>query len=819
MMKSMPIRPISLFAASSRPAAPILEQLSEGVIIAGTAGKLLFVNAAAERLHGVKTLDVAPDDYSETYHLFTLDGAPYPFGDLPLARAVTKGETVEDARWRIHRPDGSDIVAIGSARPLLEDGRQIGAILNVRDDTKRFAAEEKLRLSEERNRLILDAATDYAIFTTDNARVITNWSKGAAAIFGYSATEAIGYVLRHALDARGSRQRPARARSRRPRAPTAARMTSAGIQRADGGRVFLSGSVHPLPHDEQGRERGFIKIVRDETESRAIEDAVRESEARFRNMADNAPVMLWVTNEEGSCTYLSRSWYQFTGQTDIEGLGFGWLEAVHPDDRGWSTNVFLEANASHESFRLEYRLRHADGTYRWAIDAASPRFDEDGIFRGYVGSVVDIDDRKAIEQALSDKSDEFYALADNIPALAWMAYADGNIFWYNRRWYDYTATTAETQLGTGWEAVHDPDILPSVSRRWQASIETGDPFEMTFPLKGADGNYRPFLTRVIPIRDERGDIIRWFGTNVDISDQVEAERALSRLNETLEIRVAEEVARRSDAEEALRQSQKMETLGQLTGGIAHDFNNLLQIITGNLDILRRSIPADSPRLERSVDNAFKGAERAAVLTQRLLAFSRRQPLVPKVFDANKLVAGMSELLHRAIGETVAIETVLASGLWRVEADTNQLETALLNLAVNSRDAMPAGGKLTIETANTHLDHAYVDHHSGVAPGQYVAICVSDTGTGMDAATAERAFDPFFTTKEVGKGTGLGLSMVYGFVKQSGGHLKIYSEPDQGTTVKIYLPRHHGEEQEIEDAVRHGACPDQQRGRDDPGMRG
>ena len=199
---------------------------------------------------------------------------------------------------------------------------------------------------------------------------------------------------------------------------------------------------------------------------------------------------------------------------------------------------------------------------------------------------------------------------------------------------------------------------------------------------------------------------------------------MSRLNETLENRVAEEVARRGEAEEALRQSQKMETLGQLTGGIAHDFNNLLQIITGNLDILRRNIPADSPRLERSVDNAFKGAERAAILTQRLLAFSRRQPLVPKVFNPNRLVAGMSELLHRAIGETVAIETVLGSGLWRVEADRNQLENALLNLAINSRDAMPDGGKLTIETANTHLDHGYADHHSGVAPGQYVVICVS-----------------------------------------------------------------------------------------------
>jgi CheY-like chemotaxis protein len=235
----------------------------------------------------------------------------------------------------------------------------------------------------------------------------------------------------------------------------------------------------------------------------------------------------------------------------------------------------------------------------------------------------------------------------------------------------------------------------------------------------------------------------------------------------------------------------METVGQLTGGIAHDFNNLLQIIAGNLDILRRTIPADSVRLLRPVENAIRGADRAAILTQRLLAFSRRQPLSPKVIDPNKLVSGMSEMLHRTLGETYSVETVLGSGLWKVEVDPNQLETALLNLAVNARDAMPGGGKLTIETANTHLDRAYAEINSGAIPGQYVVLCVSDTGVGMDRDTVERAFEPFFTTKGVGKGTGLGLSMVYGFVKQSGGHLKIYSEEGEGTTVKIYLPRHHG----------------------------
>ena len=261
------------------------------------------------------------------------------------------------------------------------------------------------------------------------------------------------------------------------------------------------------------------------------------------------------------------------------------------------------------------------------------------------------------------------------------------------------------------------------------------------------------------------------------------------MNETLEERVALEVSERMKAEEALRQAQKMEAVGQLTGGIAHDFNNLLTIVIGNIELLQRRLPEEAGRLRRAADHAMQGARRAATLTQRLLAFSRRQALDPKPIDPNQLVQGMSELLRRTLGETVVLETVLAGGLWRTTADPNQLENAVLNLAVNARDAMPNGGKLTIETANSKLDEHYVEGLAEpVPPGQYVLIAVSDTGTGMDKATMDRVFEPFFTTKEAGKGTGLGLSQVYGFVRQSNGHARIYSELGEGTAVKIYLPR-------------------------------
>ena len=252
-----------------------------------------------------------------------------------------------------------------------------------------------------------------------------------------------------------------------------------------------------------------------------------------------------------------------------------------------------------------------------------------------------------------------------------------------------------------------------------------------------------------------------------------------------------EAERRDLAEQALRQSQKMEAVGQLTGGVAHDFNNLLTIIIGNLGIAKRGVV--EARAERALNNALIGAERAAQLTQRLLAFSRRQPLNPRFLDINKLIVAISDLLTRTLGENIELETISGAGLWKVEVDASEMESTLLNLALNARDAMPEGGKLTIETSNAYLDEAYCREHEGIVPGQYVLVAVSDGGAGMSAETIDRAFEPFFTTKEAGKGTGLGLSQVYGFMKQSGGHVKIYSESGEGTTIKLYLPRREGDE--------------------------
>jgi len=278
----------------------------------------------------------------------------------------------------------------------------------------------------------------------------------------------------------------------------------------------------------------------------------------------------------------------------------------------------------------------------------------------------------------------------------------------------------------------------------------------------------------------------------DITDRKRDEASLRELNDTLEQRVAAEMAERGQAEEALRQSQKMEAVGQLTGGLAHDFNNLLTGITGSLELLQARISQGRlGEVDRYITAAQGAAKRAAALTHRLLAFSRRQTLAPKPTDLNRLVAGMEELVRRTVGPAIAVEVVTAGGLWTTLVDPNQLENALLNLCINARDAMPDGGRLTVETANRWLD-GRAARERDVPPGQYVSLCVSDIGTGMTPEVIARAFDPFFTTKPIGMGTGLGLSMVYGFVRQSGGQARIYSEPGQGTMVCLYLPRHIGE---------------------------
>ncbi len=661
------------------------------------------------------------------------------------------------------------------------------------------------------------------------------------------------------------------------------------------------------------------------------ESALRESEARFRNMADHAPVMMWVTDPSGHCTYLNRLWYEFTGQAEVEALGLGWTEATHPEDRQRAADAFLSVNADRAPFRVEYRLRRADGVHRWAIDAASPRFGEDGGFLGYVGSVIDIDERREAEERARESEAATRALAAQQAAtLAQLAEgviatdADGRITLVNdaatRLHGAGRLDVAPDRYATAYSLLTEEGRpYPSLDLPLARAVRGETVLEARWRIRRPDGSQVLAVGNAGPVRDGAGRQVGAVLTIRDDTARRTAEENLERLNDALEERVAERTRERDrvwqnsrdllvvlgadgvfravnpawtailghqpselvgrsfrefiwpedadlterglekaasrrdltsfenryrhrdgtprwiswhtttegdviyaygrhvtaekeqaealrQAEEALRQAQKMEAVGQLTGGLAHDFNNLLTGISGSLELLAtRLAQGRTGDLERYIGAAQGASRRAAALTHRLLAFSRRQTLDPKPTDVNRLVAGMEELVRRTVGPGVAVEVVAAGGLWTTLVDPNQLENALLNLCINARDAMPDGGRIAIETANKWLD-ARAARERDLPSGQYLSLCVTDTGTGMTPEVVARAFDPFFTTKPIGMGTGLGLSMIYGFVRQSGGQARIYSEPGGGAMVCLYLPRHLNAAERVEAPAEPAAPP-------------
>ncbi|WP_346830540.1 response regulator [Pseudomonas abietaniphila] len=343
-----------------------------------------------------------------------------------------------------------------------------------------------------------------------------------------------------------------------------------------------------------------------------------------------------------------------------------------------------------------------------------------------------------------------------------------------------------------------PEDQPRMQSALQRSLDTGDDFIIEFRNVWADGSLHWVDVRARAIRARNGRVSLLAGVTSDITERKLAETQLRRLNETLEQQVEERTSQLRHNEEVLRQSQKMEAVGQLTGGIAHDFNNMLTGIIGSLELLRRRLARGKTEdLDGLIDLGVTSANRAAALTHRLLAFSRRQSLDSKPVEMNELVHSMGELLHRSVNESIRLDMCLEPELWTAEADPNQLESALLNLVLNARDAMPNGGMLMIETFNRKLDRTFTNAYENLLPGDYVVLSVTDTGSGMPENVISRAFDPFFTTKPIGQGTGLGLSMIYGFTKQSHGHVSIESQVGHGTTVQLFLPRFHGSKQEDE----------------------
>ncbi len=433
-----------------------------------------------------------------------------------------------------------------------------------------------------------------------------------------------------------------------------------------------------------------------------------------------------------------------------------------------------------------WRVRK-DGMRFWASAVVDAIHNESGDVIGFAKITRDVTKRGEAQNRLLESEARFRQLVEAVVDYAiFQLDPTGIVATWNSGARRIKGYTADEIIGHHFSRFYtDEDRAAGVP---QQALETASR-EGRFEAEGwrirKDGSKFYAFVVIDPIRDNRGEVIGFAKVTRDITERMEAQQILKQTQEQLVV------------------AQKMEAVGQLSGGIAHDFNNLLMIVQGNLDTAQRYTKSSSeshPNLERALKNAMRGAQRAAALTSRLLAFSRRQALDPKPLEVNKFLNGAADFLQRSIGETIEVEVIGGAGIWQIEADPNQLEAALVNLVINARDAMPGGGKVIIEATNIYADYDYTRVNPELASGQYVLICVSDHGSGMPADVLARAFEPFFTTKELGQGTGLGLSQVYGFVKQSGGHVKIYSEVGQGTTVKIYLPRYTRQAEEEDEAA-------------------
>jgi PAS domain S-box-containing protein len=811
----------------------------------------------------------------------------------------------------------TSLTIVASDRPRTWTAEEIGLVRQVGELTsaalERLEARTALLTSEEQHRVIVESAHDYAIVTLDPNGSIVGWNTGAERLIGHTAAEVVGqpgnfFRLPEEAEAAAFRLELDEARS------VGRVLTERWYRRKDGSRFWGSGMLIPLRAVQRG---GYVKIVQNRTTEHEAGIALRESEAR----------LLAAQRAGGIGTF---EWYPDLNRLEVSDeyrriWGIPWdmtvtadllVSLVRPSDRA---NTGPARIASHENpvEYAEYRINRMDtGEERWvarrgdvlpAIPGgrapSAPRF---------LGVTFDVTDRKRTEAALRRSEEEFHTLADNLPSLCWMAHPDGWIYWYNRRWYEYTGTEPADMEGWGWQSVHDPAILPAVMARWPACIAAGEAFEMIFPLRGADGIFRYFLTRAVPVRDTAGAITRWFGNNVDISEQqhiaevlreqeaslkiaietgnfgswqldfqtgmvtadtvcarnfglcptdsidlahffdrihaedaphvwqkfqaaidlrldyhaeyrtawpdgkthwiaargrafygedgtplrmigvtqditaqMDSEEVLRNWNEQLETRVAEEVAAREAAQDLLSHAQRMEALGQLAAGIAHDFNNVLQAVSIALDLIQKR--AEEPQHVRQVARmATRAADRGAGITGRLLAFARKGELRAASVDCLPLLTNLREILKSTLGAAISMVVDIAENTPQVWVDPAQLETVLVNLAVNARDAMPDGGTLTLAVQPERIG-THAGHPARLSPGRYVRMDVGDNGTGMDAATLAKASEAFFTTKGPEKGTGLGLAMARGFAEQSAGGLAIASTPGVGTTVSLWFP--------------------------------
>jgi two-component system, cell cycle sensor histidine kinase and response regulator CckA len=531
-------------------------------------------------------------------------------------------------------------------------------------------------------------------------------------------------------------------------------------QCADGSVRWLQESIH-VETILAGQQWRAVGVCTDITQRKQAEEALRDSETLYRTLGEAVPDFVWSCGADGQQRFVNQRWIDYTGLTeDSPAIPGNVLH--HPEDFPRLVEIWKVAHARREPFEAEFRFRRHDGVYRWFMTRAVPVKDAEGNITEWVGTTTDIHERKQTEDALREAHAFRERVIDSAVFGVGALDMEGRFTLVNRRMAEIFGYPAEEVLGQPFSLVLPEEDVPHVTELFHQTVQHGAiAYNAETRIRKKSGEEAHVVFGWSPIRAE-GKIVGLVGT-------------------------AEDTTEKKRLENQLLEAQKLESVGRLAGGVAHDFNNMLTAIIGYAELIEEECPLDN-QAQEYLKNVTLAAEKASNLTQQLLAFARRQVIEPKTLNLNDLILSLDKLLRRLIGENIELVILPEENLHAVKVDPGQFEQILVNLIVNARDAMPHGGKITIETDNVTLDAEYARHHEGTIPGDYVMLAVSDTGVGMEEGIRLHIFEPFFTTKAKGRGTGLGLATVYGIVRQAGGHIWLYSEPGEGTTFKIYLPR-------------------------------